>query len=145
LSGVGVASNPHGIAHPKKRAFLTSYAVAGNITLACEAAGIGRRTYYDWTEHDQEFSAALGLAREEAADRLEDAARQRAVAGVVKETPIYHDGHLIDTVVETKYSDTLLIFLLKGVRPEKYRERLDVQHTGEPPTKVYGGFDPSRA
>lgn len=139
-----MASNPYGIVHPKKRAFLSSYAVAGNITLACEAAGIGRQTYYDWTEHDEAFTAAVHLAREEAADRLEDAARRRAVEGVVKETPIYHDGRLIDTVVETKYSDTLLIFLLKGVRPDKYRERLDVQHSEGPPAKVYGGFDPTR-
>ena len=31
---------------------------------------------------------------------------------------------------ECDYSDTLLIFLLKGNRPEKYRERLNVQHEG---------------
>jgi hypothetical protein len=33
--------------------------------------------------------------------------------------------------VEHEYSDTLLIFLLKGARPEKYRERADVRHSGK--------------
>lgn len=30
--------------------------------------------------------------------------------------------------VEHEYSDTLLIFLLKGVLPEKYRERAEIKH-----------------
>lgn len=32
--------------------------------------------------------------------------------------------------VETRYSDTLLIFLLKGARPEKYKDRQSHEHTG---------------
>ena len=30
-----------------------------------------------------------------------------------------------------EYSDTLLIFQLKGRRPEKYRESVDHNHTGD--------------
>jgi hypothetical protein len=30
-----------------------------------------------------------------------------------------------------EYSDTLTIFLLKGIRPEKYRDRADVRHSGK--------------
>lgn len=116
----------HDMTQAKKRAFLTSFALAGNITLACEAAGIERKTYYRWTEHDEAFTAAAHVAREAAADLLEEAARKRAVEGVTKETGVYHNGRLIATEVEIRYSDTLLIFLLKGIRPEKYRERLDV-------------------
>lgn len=33
--------------------------------------------------------------------------------------------------IEHEYSDTLLIFLLKGARPEVYRERADVRHSGK--------------
>ena len=38
-----------------------------------------------------------------------------------------------DEVVTTiqEYSDTLLIFLLKGVRPQKYRELRQTEHTGK--------------
>ena len=41
-------------------------------------------------------------------------------------------GRNRDEVVTTvqEYSDTLLIFLLKGVYPEKYRELRQTEHTG---------------
>jgi hypothetical protein len=119
----------------KKAAFLESYRVLGNISRACRDAEINRSTYYDWTEHDEAFSAALNVAREEAIESLEAEARRRAVEGVERETGVYHNGLLIATEVETKYSDTLLIFLLKGLKPEKYRERMDVNHSGIPSVK----------
>lgn len=114
----------------KKALFLGSYAKAGNITIACQAADIHRSTYYEWTEHDSDFSAALKQAGEMAADLIEEACRQRAVEGVVKETPIYHNGNYLGSVVETKYSDVLAMFLLKGLRPQKYRENVAVDHSG---------------
>lgn len=128
----------------KKAAFLDSYRVLGNISRACRDAGIGRSSFYRWTEHDAAFSAAFRVAGEEAVEALEAEARRRAVEGVVRESGVYHQGTLIATEVETKYSDTLLIFLLKGLRPEKYRERTDVTISGEPPIKVVAGFDPSK-
>lgn len=118
------------IGHPKKRAFLAAFAETGNISLSCQAAGVRRSTYYEWTEHDGAFGVALAAAREAAIDKLEEEARRRAVEGVTRETGVYHNGKLIATEVEIKYSDTLLIFLLKGLRPEKYRERMDVTGTG---------------
>ena len=45
------------------------------------------------------------------------------------EEPVYHQGVCIDTI--HKYSDTLLIFLLKGHAPAKYRENHRVEHTGD--------------
>ena len=54
-------------------------------------------------------------------------------AGIVK----LRKGRLGDTwhldelfVNLQEYSDTLLIFLLKGLRPEKYRERFEHSGTG---------------
>ncbi|MBI2089924.1 MAG: hypothetical protein HYT78_14500 [Deltaproteobacteria bacterium] len=35
-----------------------------------------------------------------------------------------------------RYSDTLLIFLLKGARREKYRERQEITHQGSIASKV---------
>lgn len=126
----------------KKAAFLANYAETGNVTYACRAADVHRSTFYEWTEHDLEFSAALNVAKEEAADLIEEACRQRAVHGVVKETPILHNGRIVYTVVETKYSDTLAMFLLNALRPEKFKHRSEVTHTG-PIVKAYAGFDPS--
>ena len=50
---------------------------------------------------------------------LEDEARRRALQGVEK--PVFREGRQVGTV--TEYSDTLLIFLLKARRPEKFRDR----------------------
>jgi hypothetical protein len=54
---------------------------------------------------------------------LEDEAIRRAKGW--KETLLQPDGTTIEV---PKQSDTLLIFLLKGAMPEKYRERYE--HTG---------------
>lgn len=116
--------------HLKKR-FLEAFKVSGNVTTACSAAGMRRRqTVYEWQEHDDAFAAAFREAEIEATERLEEEARRRAVEGVVKETPIFHNGAPVATITETKYSDTLLIFLLKARAPEKYRERQAIEHSG---------------
>jgi len=108
----------HAISHPKKRALLAAFAETGNITRSAELAGIDRRTHYDWLAADPAYERAFLDAREQAADRLEEEARRRAVEGTVK--PVFYKGREVGGIRE--YSDTLLIFLLKGVRPEKYAE-----------------------
>jgi len=49
-----------------------AYARIGTIRAACEAAGIQRRTYYDWSERDEVFVEAAQLAKQEFGDRLEE-------------------------------------------------------------------------
>lgn len=97
------------------------------MSVACKVAGVPRRTAYDRRESDEQFAAAWDEALEAAADVLEAEAVRRAVQGVEK--PVYQGGEMVGTVQE--YSDTLLIFLLKGNRPEKFRERHTVEHTGK--------------
>lgn len=110
----------------KKGRFLRLLAETGNVTLAAEAAGVARQTPYKWRDKDSKFAEAWAAAEEEAADRLEAEARRRAVEGVEK--PVYQGGHMVGTIRE--YSDTLLIFLLKGARPEKYKDRQAHEHSG---------------
>ena len=61
-----------------------------------------------------------------AADQLEHEAIRRAVDGV--DRPVFFKGRQIAMLKE--YSDTLLIFMLKGLRPEKYKERYQIDVTG---------------
>lgn len=124
-----------------KKRFLEHFAEYGNVTAAAKAAGIERNTVYVWQERDDAFVAAFREAEIKATDVLESEARRRAVEGVVTETPIYIKGELVNTIVETKYSDTLLIFLLKARAPEKYRERFDVTSGGQPIVKAYAAED----
>lgn len=107
------------ITHPKKRAFLAAYSECGTITRAAEIAGIERKTHYDWLKADAVYAKACDAAYEQAAERLEEEARRRAVEGVQK--PVFYKGEKCGVVQE--YSDTLLIFLLKGAKPDKYAER----------------------
>lgn len=106
----------------KKAAFLAAFAQFGTITHAAKAADIGRQTHYDWVRNDPEYAKAFDDAGDQAIDALEREARRRAIEGT--EEPVFHNGKIVDTI--RRYSDTLLIFLLKGARPSKYRERVDV-------------------
>ena len=51
---------------------------------------------------------------------LEAEADRRAVEGVVK--PLFYKGQRLPVEVR-EYSDVLLMFRLKALRPEQYRER----------------------
>lgn len=114
------------IRHPKKRAMLAALSASGNVRLAAESAGIHRSMHYTWLRHDERYAEAVTAAMEEAADRLEEEARRRAVEGV--EEPVYQGGKRVGTI--RRYSDTLLIFLLKGARPAKYRSRSSIELAG---------------
>lgn len=98
-------STPNNTAHHKK-AFLAAYAETGNVSAALRASKVGRTTHYQWVKTDPDYKAAVDAAEEEAGDALEAEARRRAFAG----------------------SDTLLIFMLKGAKPSKYREKFE--HSG---------------
>jgi len=113
--------------HPKKRAFLAAFAECGTITQAAKAAGMYRQRHFEWVKADPAYADAFAHAEEEAIDGMEQEARRRAVDGI--ETNHYDkDGKLLFT--DHKYSDLLLIFLLKGARPDKYRERSVIEHGG---------------
>lgn len=118
-------------ATPKKRdwkpTFLAKLRDCGNVRLAAEATKIGRQWVYKQRGEDQEFAAAWDEALDEACDLLEAEARRRGLDGTDK--PVFHAGEVCGHIRE--YSDTLLIFLLKGYRPARFRERFDLKHEGQ--------------
>ena len=83
--------------------------------------GIDRGTHYDWLKADPGYKAAFEAVQDQAAQSLEDEAVRRAYEGVERPVTVAGKRELV-----REYSDTLLIFLLKGLRPAKYRERYDV-------------------
>ena len=107
-----------------QRVFLAVYGEMGVIRRACKVAGVGRTTPYDWMEANPEYRRAFENAQEDAADNLEAEVYRRAVTGVEK--PVgWYKGVAGGKVRE--YSDLLLMFRLKALRPEQYRERVDVK------------------
>lgn len=110
--------------------FLRAYAVRGIITDGLRSAGVNRNTYYHWRENDPWFKAVAAEAEEEARDAIEGEAFRRAVVGY-EEPVIYQGMPTMVTDKETgqermlttrKYSDALMAIMLKGARPERYRE-----------------------
>jgi transposase-like protein len=111
----------------KEAAFLDALAETASVTRACETAGIARRTAYDWRDADPEFAKAWDAAVQLGTEALEDEAVRRAHHGT--DEAVFYQGAECGTV--RRYSDTLLIFLLKARRPEKYRERVSAELTGK--------------
>jgi hypothetical protein len=106
------------IARPKKRRFLERYAETGFIQLPSRHASVSRATHLNWHKMDKQFAAAWEDANAIAVEGIDHEARQRAVEGTLE--PVYYGGRPVDAV--RRYSDLLLIFLLKATKPEKYRE-----------------------
>ena len=110
-----------------KAAFLVALqGNGGNITTAAEKATVDRVTIHNWRKTDEEFGAAVTRTIDESSDILEAEAIRRAVDGTLK--PVYHRGKQVGSVRE--YSDGLLMFLLRGRRPEVYKDRVANEHSG---------------
>ncbi|AEV24612.1 hypothetical protein Dsui_0192 [Azospira oryzae PS] len=111
----------------KRDAFLLALEDTANVTKACKKSRLARRSAYEWRDDDPDFARAWDEALERGTDALEDEAVRRATEGTLK--PVFYKGQKCGSVRE--YSDTLLIFMLKARRPEKFKERTEQQHTGK--------------
>lgn len=110
------------VSQQKKELFLAAFAETCTVTHAAEAAGIDRRTHYDWLKADPEYADRFRQAEQSVADSLEAEAIRRARDGVDRD--VYYKGEVVGT--ERQLSDTLLIFLLKGHKPDKFKDRHQV-------------------
>lgn len=108
-----------------RSAFLETLRRTANVSDAARAAGIDRKTAYNWRRDDTLFCDQWKQALEEAADVLEAEARRRAIEGY--DEPLIHGGRLIcdaegRPVIRKRYSDGLLRMLLRAHRPAQYRD-----------------------
>ena len=91
--------------------YIASYVNFGTVEVADSMLAMASSTRRDWMEECPAFAEAVLESRDVIADELESVALERAKAK----------------------SDTLLMFLLKAYRPEKFRDRVDsnvYQHGG---------------
>lgn len=109
-----------------QRKFIQRLAETGNVSAACKKAKITRQNAYLARDNDEFFAAAWKEALEVSVENLELEARRRAEKGVIETQ--YYLGKKIGII--RRYSDTLLIFLLKAHRPEKYRDNQHIEHSG---------------
>ncbi|GBC94467.1 hypothetical protein HRbin16_00248 [bacterium HR16] len=89
-----------------KQTFLAALSRGCTVSLSAKLAGVSRQAAYKARARSRTFADAWQDALESGTDVLEDEAVRRALAG----------------------SDTLLMFLLKARRPEKFRDNVRVEH-----------------
>jgi len=85
----------------RKAIAIEAYIYCGTVTAACAILGFTSSSWEKWQQFDEDFRLAADNAAKAVADNLEQEAIARA-----------YDG-----------SDILLMFLLKGHKPEKFLER----------------------
>jgi len=104
-----------------KTPFLTALRTSPDVSRAAKAAHVDRSYVYTARQVDVSFAAAWEDAINQALDAAEGELYRRGVLGIQKPVTIAGKRELV-----VEHSDTLLIFLLKAHRPERYRERLEV-------------------
>lgn len=129
------------LTNSNRQKFLEVYSKIGNLTLAAKAAKVNRNTHYLWLA-DPEYRHAFEQAHEEAVDLLVEEARRRAHEGW--DEPIVYQGSFCypspkkggkpsnKPLSIRKFDSTLLMFLIKGARPEIYRDtwKGEIKHSG---------------
>lgn len=111
----------------KRERFLEALKLGkGNVSKALEAAAMSRTAAYDWRNEDEDFRNAWDEVVEASTDDYEDEAWRRAFDGV--EEPVFYQGKNVGTI--NRKSDTLLMFMLKSRRPEKFRDNSKVELGG---------------
>lgn len=118
-----------GVKNNKQRAFLSAICTCGTIRGSSRATGVSRNTHQQWMRNDPAYVALFDEAHQIAGEAMEQEARRRAMDGLVRKK--FHNGEPVmdpetgKQYEEREYSDTLLIFTLKALFPEKYRERTE--------------------
>jgi hypothetical protein len=101
-----------------QKVFLAGLTMGKSVSAASEDAGMHQQTPYYRRKTDAIFRRAWDEALNIGTRMLEQEAVRRAYHGV--DRPVFFKGEQCGVVRE--YSDTLLMFLLRGRRPEKYRD-----------------------
>jgi len=113
------------ISSRKRAKFLERLRDHGCVARASRESNLNRQNVYRVRVKDEEFAESWDTALEECFDAMEAEAKRRGVDGI-KEN-VYFKGERIGEV--TKYSDNLLMFVLKAKRPE-FRDRTAHEITG---------------
>lgn len=111
----------------KDEKLFAALATGETVGVACKAAGYSRRSVYEYRNEDEEFARRWQEADDEAVELMEAEADRRATKGTLK--PVFYLGVKCGEIRE--FSDTLLIFRLKAKRPDLYRERASIDHSGQ--------------
>jgi hypothetical protein len=123
------------VEHDQKRAFLTVFALSGDVKRASEASGVSPQTHGYWMNSDSqyasEFNRALSMC---GANLLQSTAIYDAIYGVKRY--LWHQGEPVMWVnketgeyqqaYEIQKIPKLMEFMLKNLMPDRYKDRREV-------------------
>jgi DNA-binding CsgD family transcriptional regulator len=144
---------------PKLHAFLAAIAAVPSVTRAAQAAGIHRSFHYSRYESDPVYKAAFDRAWEMGIAACEDDAVEKAMIGY--DEPVIYQGQLQYEVVRDEKGEVVMNgdkpafrpliirrpnpglqqFILRGAKPEKYRERYQHDVRGAVGLKFAGSLE----
>lgn len=102
---------------------LTDEQIANNLNIALS-------TYYDYKNQYSEFADALRRGKDDVDIEVENALLKRAL-GYTYEEITYENGVEVKRVVKEVQPDTTAqIFWLKNRRPQSWRDKQDIEHSG---------------
>ena len=105
----------------KKLDFCTLLVAGWTVIDACKSVGMSQSSVYELRERDEEFMRQMQQAYDDSTAMLEGECFQRAVG---RDEPMMDkDGEIH---YRKKYSDLLMMFLLKARKPKMYRDQVDI-------------------
>lgn len=116
----------------RRSRFLEALADGHPMIQAFKLSGLPKSTMYAERKTNADFAIAVAEALDHGADVWEAEAKRRAVDGF--DRPIYQGGKLVGH--ERQFSDTLLMFLLNGAKPERYKRRNEISGANGGPVIV---------
>ena len=117
---------------PKKlAAFLQYFMETANVREACRRAKVNHSTIYRFKADNADFREAFKEAKAIAVENLEGEGFRRAMEGVLE--PVYYKGAKVGSI--RKYSDSVLIFLLKGNMKSLYGDSTQIYGDPDAPIK----------
>lgn len=96
------------------------------VTAAARKSGVDRKTWYNLRRADPAFAQEWDDAIVLGVEALEDEVIRRGRYGVTRS--VYYRGKAVGEIRE--FSDALLMFGLKGRKPEMYRDNYKIEHSG---------------
>lgn len=140
------------MAESKARFLVVYKKKACNVTEACRAINVDRRTYYDWLENDVTFTNDVDALKEALFDYDESRMQQVKGESIPQLVPKTDDRgrivigangepEMITRLFSTRNAAIMMIFHAKTIMKERgYNERIDVAHTGNVRLTVESGF-----
>lgn len=128
---------PRGLGRQRRKVLLDALRAGWTLNRACREAKVDRKSLWRWQQLDPKLDEEIRNAWAEGGDLLEDEAVRRGVHGWNE--PVFYKGKQSGSV--KKYSDVLLVELLRARRPYKFGDKTQVvveehHHHYQAPSRV---------